>query len=185
MYRTCVRSVRTIRYGNEADEEIFQEREQKRLEKRQESDIRLSMLSMLPPVDREDELRSRSEYYMQYTRENFVQESDCLDSDEWHEQHIIRYIMLLRRADEHRKWLLSDMKFPDPYVDSFDQQRVDGFHQRALEFINTSTGDIQQQAPIQEEMVGEDEADDFFDDATEDESVGLPPPWYKNPRSQY
>lgn len=55
LYRTCVRSVRALRRGNEYDEKDFQEREQERLEP-QKKDVRLSMLSMLPPVDRDDEL---------------------------------------------------------------------------------------------------------------------------------
>jgi hypothetical protein len=56
IYRTCMRSVRAIRLGNEHDEKDFQEREQDRLEPKKKKDVRLSMLSMLPPVDREDEL---------------------------------------------------------------------------------------------------------------------------------
>jgi hypothetical protein len=56
LYRTCMRSVRAIRAGNEYDEKDFHEREQDRLEPKKKKDVRLSMLSMLPPVDREDEL---------------------------------------------------------------------------------------------------------------------------------
>jgi hypothetical protein len=56
VYRTCMRSVGAIRFGNEHDEKDFHEREQDRLEPKEKKDVRLSMLSMLPPVDREDEL---------------------------------------------------------------------------------------------------------------------------------
>jgi hypothetical protein len=56
LYRTCMRSVGAIRLGNEVDEKDFHEREQDRLEPKEKKDVRLSMLSMLPPVDREDEL---------------------------------------------------------------------------------------------------------------------------------
>jgi hypothetical protein len=56
LYRTVMRSVRAIRLGNEHDEKDFHEREQDRLEPKEKKDVRLSMLSMLPPVDREDEL---------------------------------------------------------------------------------------------------------------------------------
>ena len=56
LYRTGMRSVRAIRLGNEHDEKDFHEREQDRLEPKEKKDVRLSMLSMLPPVDREDEL---------------------------------------------------------------------------------------------------------------------------------
>lgn len=56
LYRACMRSIRSIRLGNEHDEKDFHEREQDRLEPKEKKDVRLSMLSMLPPVDREDEL---------------------------------------------------------------------------------------------------------------------------------
>jgi hypothetical protein len=56
LYRIGMRSVRAIRLGNEHDEKDFREREQDRLEPKEKKDVRLSMLSMLPPVDREDEL---------------------------------------------------------------------------------------------------------------------------------
>jgi hypothetical protein len=56
LYRTGMRSVRAIRLGNEHDEKDFREREQDRLEPKEKKDVRLSMLSMLPPVDRKDEL---------------------------------------------------------------------------------------------------------------------------------
>ena len=63
LYRICLRSVRLIRPGNEHDEEEFERREKKRLEDenspRKDDDVRMGMFSMLPPVDREDELRSR------------------------------------------------------------------------------------------------------------------------------
>lgn len=63
LYRICLRSVRLIRPGNEHDVQEFEQREKERIEEergpRNEEDVRLGMFSMLPPVDREDELRSR------------------------------------------------------------------------------------------------------------------------------
>ena len=124
LYRSVTRSVRVIRYGNEYDEKEFVEREKKRKESMEKpKDSRLSMLSVLPPVDREDELRSRAEYYQQYARENFVQESDVFGREIWDRQHVSRYIHHLRKGDEHRKWLLADMKFPDPFDKSFDNEQ--------------------------------------------------------------
>jgi len=190
LYRICFRSVRHIRHGNEYDEKEFQEREQKRLEPK-EKDSRMSMLSMLPPVDREDELRSRAEYYMQYTRENFVQESDCLSFDDWDAQHVGRYLFHLRRGDEHRKWLLNDMKFDDSQ--GFDHDRVDKFERRAMDYIRQKdkrnladlSPDLQELYKNQSvaTMLEDEDEDDEFTDDEEYDAQGLPE-WYRNPQSQ-
>jgi hypothetical protein len=133
---------------------------------------------MLPPVDREDELRSRAEYYTQYARELFVQESDCLPhTTEWTEQHITRYLHHLRRGDEHRRWLLADMKFEDPFRKSFDHRRVDMFERDALGFVNRFQHSTVPESSDNEEDPFDDDSDD------DDESPGLPL-WYKNPISQ-
>jgi hypothetical protein len=71
---------------------------------------------------------------MQYMRENFVQESDCLAVDDWQPQHIARYLFHLKRGDEHRKWLLKDMQFQDEYQNAFDHEQVDRFEE-PLAFI--------------------------------------------------
>jgi hypothetical protein len=197
LFRTCMRSARAIRSGNESDEKEFQERERKRLERRpDDEDTRLApMMSMMPPVDREDELRSRYEYYQQYTHENFVQESDCLPPDEWNEQHIDRYLQNIRRGEEQRKWLLQDMKFKDPYRDYFDSEGVERFKKRALLYIAKVTDRELENLPpeVREHFIGSsrretvpDGADDedgiWDEDDEEDESEPLPE-WYKNPRS--
>jgi hypothetical protein len=169
-----------IRHGNENDEKEFSDRERKRLElpSTTKGDVRLSMLSMLPPVDREDELRSRAEYYTQYARELFVQESDCLSfATEWTEQHIARYLHHLRQGDEHRRWLLADMKFDDPFFESFDQRRVDKFEGDALRFVNRFHHDTGPESSDNEDDPFDGDSDD------DDETPGLPH-WYKNPRSQ-
>lgn len=184
LYRRCFRSIRHIRYGNEYDEAEFQRREEERLEKavdQSQKDPRLSMLSMLPPVNRVDELRSRAEYYQQYTRENFVQESDCLDHPVLLAGHIDRFVYLLRRGDDHRKWLLQDMKFEDPCSAEEQQvavQRLKGFEEKAKSML------IKHQSPTAEgaSAVG-DEDDDFWDDEEDDEEPHGLPEWYKNPRS--
>jgi len=189
-------------------------------------DIRLSsMLSMLPPVDREDELRSRSEYYLQYARENFVQESDCLDFQQqqqrhslsssssssssartrrgwWSEQQIERFVHHVRKGNDHRKWLLADMKFDDPFAGGFDSDRVDAFERDALAFVRRQQQQLQEQTPLdpatkidgmnsggsssaatkKSTASSIDDDDDFFDEDG-DKPLGLPS-WYKNPRSQ-
>jgi hypothetical protein len=188
LYRRCFRSIRHIRHGNEHDEAEFQRREEERLEKlddqqRTQRDPRLSMLSMLPPVNRKDELRSRAEYYQQYTRENFVQESDCLEHAVLREGHVERFVYLVRRGDDNRKWLLKDMKFDDPCSDK-DQEaarhRLEDFESKARALILRWLGEAT--APAASSQAKDDD-DVFWDDDDEDDdtSQGLPG-WYKNPR---
>lgn len=58
-YRSCLRSIRAIRHGNEHDRVEFEEREKEREAKlkAKPSDVRLGMLSMMPAGDWEDEMR--------------------------------------------------------------------------------------------------------------------------------
>jgi hypothetical protein len=203
LYRTIVRSVRAIRHGNEHDEVEFQAREKQRKDKitSASKDVRLSMLSMLPPVDRSDELRSRAEYYQQYARENFVQASDCLNHDVWEDEHVARYLYHLRQGEEHRKWLLADMKFADPFAhdNALDHDRVDDFGNRAKDLIKRNKHVKMQAALSPEEFnlytdrqnvdqtdVGDDdEGNDGWSTEEDDDDIaprGLPS-WVKNPRS--
>jgi len=158
LYRNCLRSARVIRYGNEHDEEQFQQQEerqqQQRASIRENRDPRMSFISMLPPVDREDELGSRFEYYQEYTRENFFQSSDCLkdvsmegisDSNSLLAQQHLRlleknwkeYFHLLETGEQNRQWLLGDMKFDDPYEDSYDEDRIEKLRERAAAFVES------------------------------------------------
>lgn len=187
LYRSCIRSVRAIRYGNEHDERQFQEIERKMKEKPKETDLRLSMLSMMPPVDREDELRSRAEYYMQYAHENFIQESDCLNHDDLKEGHVARFFYYLRNGEFQRKWLLNDMQFPDPCATAFDEKRVNEFEQRAMEAIQRMNelkyGAMEsQEGQHSDETMEEDDHDEFFDEDDEVEPTPVPL-WFRNPRS--
>ena len=207
LYRICVRSVRLIRQGNEHDEQEFVKREQERLEAPIGSDSPgQSFLSLLPPVNRVDELRSRAEYYMQYTHENFVQESDCLDFREWDTQHFSRYLYHLRRGDEHRQWLLKDMKFPDPYKGALDKDRVDRFEAKAMRHMEKLEARKESLLPprIREQLLrqranqekkkqgaGSNEEDDDDDDDDDDDGFwsddeefeeSTLPHWYRNPR---
>jgi hypothetical protein len=190
VYRTCLRSIRLIRPGNKHDEEEFQRREQKRLEEetgeQMEDDVRMGMFSMLPPVNREDELESRAEYYHQYARENFVQESDCLPIDDPVESlkkaHVSRYIFFLKKGDRDRKWLLKDMMFPDPYEDSFPSQRADAFEHKAITFVKEKEK-VQRQlsgAPMYDEFLEEleDDNDDDDNDGSDSDDEEYPA-WYR------
>ncbi|GAX10682.1 hypothetical protein FisN_14Lh193 [Fistulifera solaris] len=133
LYRACVRSVRHIRHGNALDEAEFQRREEERLDLLYDDSSTIKrnpMLSMLPPVDRQDELRSRAEYYLQYARDYFQQEAGCLDGEQWFQQRVARYVYSLHRGEHQRKWLLQDMGFDDPFS-GLDEIRLELFQKNA------------------------------------------------------
>lgn len=189
LYRTCLRSIRHIRPGNEHDEAEFQRREEKRLEEdpaKMEEDIRMGMFSMLPPVDREDELRSRAEYYHQYARENLVQESDCLPFEEeimpLKEAHVSRFLHFLFKGEKDRKWLLKDMKFSDPYENSFPEQRARDFEKKALAYVRENEKVRQQLAGVPmydeflDQLVDEDDDDEHEDSDSDGEEY---PAWFR------
>eukprot|EP00535_Pseudo-nitzschia_heimii_P001575 CAMPEP_0197186480 /NCGR_PEP_ID=MMETSP1423-20130617/14035_1 /TAXON_ID=476441 /ORGANISM="Pseudo-nitzschia heimii, Strain UNC1101" /LENGTH=130 /DNA_ID=CAMNT_0042637815 /DNA_START=451 /DNA_END=840 /DNA_ORIENTATION=- len=90
---------------------------------------------MAPPPNKEDELQSRAEYYHSYTREYFTQESDCLENDPLLERDIRRYLYYLRKGEKDRKWLLGDMLFPDPYKNSYDQDRLKRFDNMSKKYF--------------------------------------------------
>ena len=153
LYRLCMRSVKLIERGNEADAAEFASREEKQLESfaAVAGDERLSgVISMLPPVEPKAELKARAEYYAQYTNENFFAESDCLktttlvgggDKDDTDNRSIpdetmfARYFFHLRKGEEHRQWLLKDMEFDDPF--RFDLERVSRLEARVRELHHT------------------------------------------------
>lgn len=130
LYRSCIRSVRLIRWGNEFDDKEFDRREQEF-----QNPTAGGRISMQPPPNKEDELHSRAEYYYSYAREYFTQESDCLDNDSLMERDFRRYLYYLRKGDKDRKWLLGDMMFPDPYKNSLDQDRIDKFQAMSKKYL--------------------------------------------------
>lgn len=170
LYRNILRSIRSIRVANAVDEQEFQERERKQVQN-DNSDPRLS-ISLLPAVNRSDELRSRADYYRTYARENFAQESDCLDAT--NVRNLQRFVVLLRRGEEHRKWLLSDMQFPDPVVSEHFLGQVNEFEECVNQLLKLETAKTQKEDPSDDGWSSEDE---------DDLAPGLPS-WYKNPRSQ-
>ena len=161
LYRKCFRSVKVIRWGNSFDELEFQKRDEEFLKPR--GGGLNGMMSMAPPPDKDDELRSRAEYYQSYAREYFVQESDCLDNDPLNEKDIKRYLHYLRKGDKDRKWLLSDMMFPDPYNTSTDHSRIERFEAMAKKYLGRDkvNGDDDDD---DDESVEEETEDDYFED---------------------
>eukprot|EP00531_Pseudo-nitzschia_arenysensis_P013709 CAMPEP_0116122736 /NCGR_PEP_ID=MMETSP0329-20121206/4372_1 /TAXON_ID=697910 /ORGANISM="Pseudo-nitzschia arenysensis, Strain B593" /LENGTH=200 /DNA_ID=CAMNT_0003616601 /DNA_START=214 /DNA_END=816 /DNA_ORIENTATION=- len=131
LYRNCIRSVRLIRWGNEFDEKEFQRREEEF-----QNPTAGGIMSMAPPPNKEDELRSRAEYYHSYAREYFTQESDCLDNDPLQERDLKRYLYYLRKGEKDRKWLLGDMMFSDPYKNALDKERVSQFEAKFQKYLN-------------------------------------------------
>ncbi|KAL7527994.1 hypothetical protein ACHAXR_002220 [Thalassiosira sp. AJA248-18] len=72
LYRKCLQSINLLAKGNERDEDDFSSRETK--ERNQFSDeggVDLERISMSPPVNRQNELSSRANYYKAFARENF------------------------------------------------------------------------------------------------------------------
>ena len=160
LYRRCLRSVKVIRWGNEFDDKEFARREEEFA-----NPSPGGMLSMAPPPNKEDELRSRAEYYQSYAREYFVQESDCLDNDPLREKDISRFLYYLRKGEKDRKWLLGDMMFQDPYKDTADMERIKNFEEMGKRHLGL-------EEPEHKEPVVST-SDDFFDADDED------PEWFK------
>jgi len=118
-------------------------------------------MSMAPPPNKEDELRSRAEYYHSYAREYFTQESDCLDNDPLEERDIRRYLYYLRKGEKDRKWLLGDMMFPDPYKNSLDKARVKRFKAMSKKYLGED-----------EEEEVQEKKNPLFDDDDGDDDKG-------------
>jgi hypothetical protein len=137
LYRRCLHSIKVIRWGNEFDDLEFQKRQEEfRNPERRGSGV----LSMAPPpnkVHKDDELRSRAEYYLSYAREHFTQESDCLENDPLKERDIQRYLYYLKKGEKDRKWLLQDMMFSDPYKDAVDKEGIEQFEAMSKKYLGT------------------------------------------------
>jgi hypothetical protein len=132
LYRNCLRSIRILRPGNEHDERAFRQQEEEQLE--QERGSRFTF-SMAPPVNRENELHSRAEYYRTHLRENYNSDSQCLDKNPWKEHDIEIFLHYVKTGEQRRTYVLRDYKFPDPFASHFDKERVKKFEQRAEELI--------------------------------------------------
>jgi len=159
LYRSCLRSIKAIRWGNDYDDKEFERREEEFLKPSGPG----GMISMAPPPDKEDELRSRAEYYHSFAREYFTQESDCLDNDPLREKDTRRYLYYLRKGEKDRKWLLADMMFPDPYKEAFDHDRVDRWEAMSMKYLGEDVveEDVSDEQPIETppNYFGEDDED--------------------------
>ncbi|KAL9181963.1 hypothetical protein ACHAXT_012306 [Thalassiosira profunda] len=71
LYRKCLKSVRVLAAGNARDESDFSERENSELDQFGEDGVNLDRISMAPPVNRQNELASRANYYKAFAREHF------------------------------------------------------------------------------------------------------------------
>lgn len=130
-----------MRQGNAHDEESFRTREDEQ-RKRMMNIQNFSFdddMSMDVPVDREDELRSRADYYIDSGKEQIFEESDCLDDDPWLEismkQNVSRFLRFLRKGEKQRRWVLKEFKFKDPYVDNSDKKRLANWEEKAWQLL--------------------------------------------------
>jgi len=158
LYRRCIRSVKAIRWGNEFDDKEFERRENEF-----QNPTAGGRISMSPPPNKEDELRSRAEYYHSFAREYFTQESDSLDNDPLDERDIRRYLYYLRKGDKDRKWLLGDMMFPDPFKDSIDQERIMKFEAMSKKYLGEDDEEEEKEEKYTVEN-GSNTNDGFIDD---------------------
>lgn len=140
LYRTCLRCIRIMRPGNSHDDQDFTKREESQLQAMENLNIGSSKtsggtFSFEPPVDRENELTSRAFYYLAHVQESFGQEVDCLAKDPWMEDDIERFVHLMAKGEERRRWIMKEYKFKDPYIDSWDGSRLDRFEVRVTDFV--------------------------------------------------
>jgi len=149
--------VKAIRWGNEFDDKEFERRENEF-----QNPTAGSRISMSPPPNKEDELRSRAEYYHSFAREYFTQESDSLDNDPLDERDIRRYLYYLRKGDKDRKWLLGDMMFPDPFKDSIDQERIMKFEAMSKKYLGEDDEEEEEENSTVE--TGSNNNDGFIND---------------------
>lgn len=194
LYRTCLKSVRIIRTGNAHDEAEFRRLEEKQMQRQDPTltDPRLTMLSMVPPVNRQRELHSRAEYYWQYVQEQFVNELDIFyKPDKKNDDHSPqqqqqqqyqpldfqeawqRYFHFVRYGMTQRTWLLQDMKFDDPFqtLDKDLTKTVNALEKRVNAFLEQQLRDEQQRRRILMggDPTNEEEEDEDFDDDNDDD----------------
>lgn len=177
LFRTCLKSVKLIRPGNENDEREFKRLESEQLSRWKQSltDSLQGIGSLAPPVDRQNELESRFYYYWSHVRERFGGHYHTLDQDPWTEDCIESLIQILRNGEYARQWVLTDYKFDDPYSDRFDEKRVNQLEERMINLVK----DVYQEfgwalhSEIDYGNVGDvDEFGTIVEDVAEGEPVG-------------
>lgn len=138
MYRTCIRCTKILNLANAYDEEQFLQREEAQKTKRLEFQPGDTM-TFEPPVDRENELSSRSSYYLAFVKESCGQEMDCLTrNDPWREEDVERFVFMMNQGEERRKWILNDYQFDDPFHhiwESVMKTKLDSWEKNANSMI--------------------------------------------------
>lgn len=132
LYRACIRSIKLMLPG--VDEADFKDREERQFASLKDENGGM-FFSMRPPVDRNNELRSRAEYYHAHLRENFNSDSQCLDRDPWNEHDVQACLHFLRHGEKSRRYILKDYRFDDPYSFMYDVERINKFEARAVELL--------------------------------------------------
>ena len=146
LWKSSLKSVQAIALGNAVDEVRFSKLEKLQLEK-----------PTMLPVNRDDELKSRANYYYNYAREQIEQESDIFETLDWSltagykgdhvkeesssptsltKDQIHRYFYFLRKGEEQRLYILRKYKFEDPCPTSFDSSRVDALEDNMLRTLH-------------------------------------------------
>jgi hypothetical protein len=177
LYRMCLKSVKLIRPGNEKDEIEFKRLEAEQVDRWKQSliDSLHGIGSLAPPVDRQNELESRYNYYLAHVLERFAGHTHILDRDPWTEDCVESLIKILRNGEYARQWVLADYKFDDPYSDRFDEKRVIQLEERMINLVK----DVYQefgwtlQSEIEYGNVGDvDEFGTVVEDVAEGKSIG-------------
>ncbi|EJK72402.1 hypothetical protein THAOC_06070, partial [Thalassiosira oceanica] len=165
LYRRCLRSASVLSCANERDENDFREREE--AQRRGLEDFTSSSagpISMAPPVDRDNELRSRGGYYRSFARENFDGHWDLLGEHgfhigaeggsgaatttmtprPWREEQVEQFAYLIRTGEESRRYVLRDYGFADPCTSDGWPSELEGrlgrFVARSSELTRESYG---------------------------------------------
>ena len=133
LYRACLRSVNVLRPGNQYDEKDFKAREEQQYSEDHAGGA--VIFSMEPPVNRDNELQSRADYYYTHMRENYNSDSQCLDRDPWKEHDVEVFLHFLRTGEKRRRYVLKDYRFKDPYRSMYDAERIKQFETRAADLL--------------------------------------------------
>jgi len=137
LYRTCLKSVKLMRPGNGHDEIEFRrlEAEQASRWERALKDSLDGIGSMVPIVDRPNELESRYNYYNAHVKERFKGDFGILDRDPWTEDCVERFLLIFREGEAARKWVLEDYKFVDQFPNRLSEERTNQLQERMRKLV--------------------------------------------------
>ena len=164
LYRRCLRSASLLSSANDRDESDFLERDEDQRRRLDDYDPSgdSGPISMAPPVDRANELRSRGGYYRSFARENFDGHWDLLGEHgfhigeggdgaggraaaprPWREEQVEQFAYLIRTGEEKRRYVLGDYGFDDPCGDGWSEElegRLGRFEEGASELTREAYG---------------------------------------------